>query len=95
MTALRSHQKAIRGFTVVIATCTLASAAYGAEQRLEEIIVSGVKDPRHGSLIRSSASKILSSRDVVGPIISVEEMAGRLPGAASNGQGGVFLKAIA
>lgn len=90
MTALRSHQKAIRGLTVVIATCALASAVYGAEQRLEEIIVSGVKDPRHGSLIRSSASKILSPGDVVGPIISVGEMVGRLPGAASNGQGGVF-----
>ena len=90
MTALRSHQKAIRGLTVVIATCALASAVYGAEQTLEEIIVSGVKDPRHGSLIRSSASKILSPGDVVGPIISVGEMVGRLPGAASNGQGGVF-----
>ena len=90
MTTFRYNKKVISKVALVIASFTGLSTALGADEALEEIIVSGVKDPRSGSLISSGSSRLVSPTDVVAPVFSTGELVARLAGAASNGQGGLF-----
>lgn len=90
MTTFRCNKKVIPRVTLVIASFTGLSTALAADEALEEIIVSGVKDPRSGSLISSGSSRLVSPTDVVAPAFSTGELVARLAGAASNGQGGLF-----
>ena len=90
MTTFRCSKKVIFTFTLAMACCTGLSSAFATDEVLEEVIVSGVKDPRVGSLISSGSSRLMSSEDVVTPVVSTGELVGRLPGAASSGQGGQF-----
>lgn len=90
MTTFRCNKKVIPRVTLVIAGFTGLSTALAADEALEEIIVSGVKDPRSGSLISSGSSRLVSPTDVVAPAFSTGELVARLAGAASNGQGGLF-----
>ena len=88
MTTFRSSKKVILTCTLDIACFIGLSSAFAADGDLEEVIVSGVKDPRSGSLISSGSSRLMSPDDVVAPVLSTGELVSRLPGAASSGQGG-------
>ena len=88
MTTFRCKKEVIT--LLAMACCTGLSSAFATDETLEEIIVSGVKDPRSGSLISGSASRLVSPANSAAPLLSVGELVGRLPGAASNGQGGLF-----
>lgn len=90
MTLFLSKIKAILERTLLTVACAVSSVAYAADSELEEVIVSGVSDPRRGSLTFSGSNRTLSPGDVAAPAISTGEMVGLLPGAASNGQGGLF-----
>ena len=90
MTAFRCIKKVPLRFTLAVACCTGLSSALAEDKVLEEIIVSGVKDPRSGSLISSGSSRLVSPEDVVVPVAATGALVDRLPGAASNGQGGQF-----
>ena len=90
MTTFRRSKKVILTFTLATTCCFGLSSAFAANEDLEEVVVSGVKDPRSGSLISSGSSRLMSPSDVVAPVLSSGELVGRLPGAASNGQGGQF-----
>ncbi len=90
MTAFRCSKKVILTFTIAMACCTGLSSVFAADEVLEEVIVSGVKDPRSGSLISSGSSRLVSPTDIVAPAFSTGELVARLAGAASNGQGGQF-----
>ena len=90
MTTFRCDKKVIPNLTLVIASCAGLSTAFAADQALEEIIVSGVTDPRSSSLVSSGSSRLVSPTNVVAPALSIGELVGRLAGAASNGQGGLF-----
>ena len=90
MTTFRCKKKVIPKLTLVTASFSVLSTALAADEALEEIIVSGVKDPRTGSLISSGSSRLVSPTDVVAPPFSTGELVARLAGAASNGQGGLF-----
>lgn len=90
MNTSRCSKKVISKLTLVIASFSGLSTALAADGALEEIIVSGVKDPRSGSLISSGSSRLVSPTDVVAPAFSTGELVARLAGAASNGQGGLF-----
>lgn len=90
MTTFRCKKKVIPKLTLVIASFTGLSTTLAADESLEEIIVSGVKDPRSGSLISSGSSRLVSPSDVVTPVFSTGELVARLAGASRNGQGGLF-----
>ena len=90
MTTFRCSKKVILTFTLAMPCCTSLPSAFAADEVLEEVIVSGVKDPRNGSLISSGSSRLMSTEDVVAPVLSTGELIGRLPGAATSGQGGQF-----
>ena len=90
MTTFRCNKKVIPKLTLVIACFIGLSTALAADEALEEIIVSGVKDPRSGSLISSGSSRLVSPTDLVAPAFSTGQLVARLAGAASNGQGGLF-----
>ena len=90
MTAFRCSTKVILTFTLAMVCFTDLSLAFTGDELLEEVIVSGVKDPRSGSLISNGSSHLVSPAEVVAPVLSTGELVGRLPGAASSGQGGQF-----
>ena len=72
---------------LVIACFIGLSTALAADEALEEIIVSGLKD-QSGSLINSGPSRLVSPTDLVAPAFSTGQLVARLAGAASNGHGG-------
>ena len=55
-----------------MACCTGLSSAFAADEVLEEVIVSGAKDPRSGSLISSGSSRLVSPTDIVAPAFSAD-----------------------
>ena len=81
MTTFRCKKEVIT--LLAMACCTGLSSAFATDETLEEIIVSGVKDPRSGALISGSASRLVSPANSAAPLLSVGELVGRLPGAAS------------
>ena len=90
MTAFRFRSNMILAFILGVGSVADSETVYSADEMLEEVIVSGVKDPRRDSLISGGTNRSLSSDDVVAPVISTGDMVGQLAGAASNGQGGLF-----
>ena len=90
MNTFRRNKKVIPKLTLVIACFIGLSTALAADEALEEIIVSGLKDPRSGSLINSGSSRLVSPTDLVAPAFSTGQLVARLAGAASNGQGGLL-----
>lgn len=90
MTAFRFRSNVILAFILGVGSIADSETVYSADEMLEEVIVSGVKDPRRDSLISGGTNRSLSSDDVVAPVISTGDMVGQLAGAASNGQGGLF-----
>ena len=90
MNTFRRNKKVIPKLTLVIACFIGLSTALAADEALEEIIVSGLKDPRSGSLISSGSSRLVSPTDLVAPAFSTGQLVARLAGAASNGQGGLL-----
>ncbi len=90
MTTFCCIKKVIPKLTLVLASFSGLSTPLAADEVLEEITVSGVKDPRSGSLISSGSSRLVSPTDLVTPAFSTGELVARLAGVASNGQGGLF-----
>ncbi len=90
MTTFCCNKKVIPKLTLVIASFSGLSTPLAADEALEEIIVSGVEDPRSGSLISSGSSRLVSPTELVAPAFSTGELVARLAGVASNGQGGLF-----
>ena len=90
MTTFCCNKEVIPKLTLVIASFSGLSTPLAADEVLEEITVSGVKDPRSGSLISSGSSRLVSPTDLVTPAFSTGELVARLAGVASNGQGGLF-----
>ncbi len=58
--------------------------------RLEEVVVSGVADPRMGSLLTSTDIRTTSAEEQITLPLSVGSLADALPGVSLNGQGGLF-----
>ena len=90
MTTFCCNKKVIPELTLVIASFSGLSTPLASDEALEEVIVSGVKDPRSGSLISSGSSRLVSPTDLVAPAFSTGELVARLAGVANNGQGGLF-----
>jgi len=73
-------------------TLTLCSASLLAADstRLEEVVVSGVADPRMGSLLTSTEIRTTSADEQITLPLSIGSLADALPGVSLNGQGGLF-----
>lgn len=73
-------------------TLTLCSASTLAADstRLEEVVVSGVADPRMESLLTSTEIRTTSADDQITLPLSIGSLADALPGVSLNGQGGLF-----
>ena len=67
MTTFCCNKKVIPKLTLVLASFSGLSTPLAADEVLEEITVSGVKDPRSGSLISSGSSRLVSPTDLVTP----------------------------
>ena len=79
---------------IAYSACTLpllsASLATADPTRLEEVVVSGVADPRIGSLLTSTEIRTTSVEEQITPLLSIGSLADALPGVSLNGQGGLF-----
>ena len=73
-------------------TLTLCSTSPLAADstRLEEVVVSGVADPRMGSLLTSTEIRTTSADEQITLPLSIGSLADALPGVSLNGQGGLF-----
>ena len=73
-------------------TVSLFSSSYAAADstRVEEVVVSGVADPRIGSLLTSTEIRTTSAAEQITLPLSVGSLADALPGVSLNGQGGLF-----
>jgi outer membrane cobalamin receptor len=58
--------------------------------RLEEVVVSGVADPRMRSLLTSTEIRTTSAAEQITLPLSIGSLADALPGVSLNGQGGLF-----
>ena len=64
--------------------------AVAESTQLEEVLVSGVADPRMGSLLTSTEIRTTSEIEQITLPLSPASLADALPGVALNGQGGLF-----
>ena len=73
-------------------TLTLSSMSVAAADsaQLEEVLVSGVVDPRMGSLLTSTEIRTTSVEEQVTLPLSAGSLVDSLPGVSLNGQGGLF-----
>ena len=73
-------------------TLTLCSTSPLAADstRLEEVVVSGVADPRMESLLTSTEIRTTSADEQITLPLSIGSLADALPGVSLNGQGGLF-----
>lgn len=73
-------------------TLTLSSMSVAAADsaQLEEVLVSGVVDPRMGSLLTSTEIRTTSVEEQVTLPLSAGSLVDALPGVSLNGQGGLF-----
>ena len=78
---------AYSAFTLPILSASLAAAD---PTRLEEVVVSGVTDPRIGSLLTSTEIRTTSVEEQITLPLSIGSLADALPGVSLNGQGGLF-----
>ena len=78
---------AYSAFTLPLISTSLAAAD---PTRLEEVVVSGVADPRIGSLLTSTEIRTTSVEEQVILPLSAGSLADALPGVSLNGQGGLF-----
>ena len=73
--------------TLLLFSTSLAAAD---PARLEEVVVSGVADPRMGSLLTSTEIQTTSVEEQITLPLSIGSLADALPGVSLNGQGGLF-----
>jgi outer membrane cobalamin receptor len=73
----------------ILALCS-SSLAAADSTRLEEVVVSGVADPRMGSLLTSTEIRTTSAEEQITLPLSIGSLADALPGVSLNGQGGLF-----
>ena len=73
----------------ILALCS-SSLAAADSARLEEVVVSGVADPRMGSLLTSTEIRTTSAEEQITLPLSIGSLADALPGVSLNGQGGLF-----
>ena len=78
---------AYSAFTLPLLSASLAAAD---PTRLEEVVVSGVADPRIGSLLTSTEIRTTSVEEQITLPLSIGSLADALPGVSLNGQGGLF-----
>ena len=78
---------AYSAFTLPLFSSSFAAA--GSPQ-LEEVLVSGVMDPRMGSLLTSTEIRTTSVEEQITLPLSAGSLADALPGVSLNGQGGLF-----
>ena len=78
---------ACSAFTLTLCSSSLAAAD---SARLEEVVVSGVADPRMGSLLTSTEIRTTSAEEQITLPLSIGSLADALPGVSLNGQGGLF-----
>ena len=78
---------ACSAFTLMLCSTSLLAAD---STRLEEVVVSGVADPRMGSLLTSTEIRTTSADEQITLPLSIGSLADALPGVSLNGQGGLF-----
>ena len=78
---------ACSAFTLPLWSSSLAAAD---SARLEEVVVSGVADPRMRSLLTSTEIRTTSANEQITLSLSIGSLADALPGVSLNGQGGLF-----
>ena len=78
---------ACSAFTLPLWSTSLVAAD---SARLEEVVVSGVADPRMGSLLTSTEIRTTSAEEQITLPLSIGSLADALPGVSLNGQGGLF-----
>ncbi len=78
---------ACSAFTLPLWSSSLVAAD---SARLEEVVVSGVADPRMGSLLTSTEIRTTSADEQITLPLSIGSLADALPGVSLNGQGGLF-----
>lgn len=78
---------AFSAFTLPLLSASLSAAD---PTRLEEVVVSGVADPRIGSLLTSTEIRTTSVEEQITLPLSIGSLADALPGVSLNGQGGLF-----
>ena len=78
---------AFSAFTLPLLSASLAAAD---PTQLEEVVVSGVADPRIGSLLTSTEIRTTSVEEQITLPLSIGSLADALPGVSLNGQGGLF-----
>ena len=74
-------------FTLPLWSTSLVAAD---SARLEEVVVSGVADPRMRSLLTSTEIRTTSAAEQITLPLSIGSLADALPGVSLNGQGGLF-----
>ena len=83
----RANVIACSVFTLTLCSTSLVAAD---STRLEEVVVSGVADPRMGSLLTSTEIRTTSAEEQITLPLSIGSLADALPGVSLNGQGGLF-----
>ena len=83
----RANVIACSAFTLTL--CSTSPLAADST-RLEEVVVSGVADPRMGSLLTSTEIRTTSADEQITLPLSIGSLADALPGVSLNGQGGLF-----
>jgi outer membrane cobalamin receptor len=78
---------ACSAFTLPLWSSSLVAAD---SARLEEVVVSGVADPRMRSLLTSTEIRTTSAAEQITLHLSIGSLADALPGVSLNGQGGLF-----
>ncbi len=78
---------ACSAFTLALFSSSLVTAD---STQLEEVVVSGVADPRIGSLLTSTEIRTTSAEEQITLPLSIGSLADALPGVSLNGQGGLF-----
>jgi len=78
---------ACSAFTLPLWSSSLVAAD---SARLEEVVVSGVADPRMRSLLTSTEIRTTSAAEQITLPLSIGSLADALPGVSLNGQGGLF-----
>ncbi|MBL6901515.1 MAG: TonB-dependent receptor [Luminiphilus sp.] len=69
---------------------SVANATLATAQELEEVVVSGISDPRLGSLVSADSMRVATVDDVIAVVTSAADLVDTLPGASLTGQGGLF-----
>ena len=83
----RANVIACSAFTLTLCGTSLLAAG---STRLEEVVVSGVADPRMESLLTSTEIRTTSADEQITLPLSIGSLADALPGVSLNGQGGLF-----